>query len=139
MGDADAVSEAFSAADHVTSVDLEQPRIIPNAVEPRAAAADYDPDSDDLTVWMTSQNPHLHRMLMSTATLGHPSTSFESSPGGRWRVRKQNLSLPRRSDHRLVCQTTRSSGHVAGDPPGRVHHRLSRPRSRHRSPTGRRY
>ncbi|MWV38392.1 xanthine dehydrogenase family protein molybdopterin-binding subunit [Natrialba sp. INN-245] len=72
IGDADAVSEAFSAADHVTSVDLEQPRIIPNAVEPRAAAADYDPDSDDLTVWMTSQNPHLHRMLMSTATLGHP-------------------------------------------------------------------
>ncbi|RQH03352.1 xanthine dehydrogenase family protein molybdopterin-binding subunit [Natrarchaeobius oligotrophus] len=72
LGDADAVDEAFEAADHVASVDLEQPRIIPNAVEPRAAAASYDPSSDELTVWMTSQNPHLHRVLMSTATLGHP-------------------------------------------------------------------
>ncbi|MFC6718964.1 xanthine dehydrogenase family protein molybdopterin-binding subunit [Natrialbaceae archaeon GCM10025810] len=72
IGDADAVDEAFSAADNVARVELEQPRIIPNAVEPRAAAADYDPDTDELTVWMTSQNPHLHRMLMATATLGHP-------------------------------------------------------------------
>ncbi|RQG89029.1 xanthine dehydrogenase family protein molybdopterin-binding subunit [Natrarchaeobius halalkaliphilus] len=72
LGDADAVDDAFEAADHVTSVDLEQPRIIPNAVEPRAAAAAYDTSSDDLTIWMTSQNPHLHRVLLSTATLGHP-------------------------------------------------------------------
>ncbi|MFP8952775.1 xanthine dehydrogenase family protein molybdopterin-binding subunit [Natrialbaceae archaeon A-arb3/5] len=72
IGDADATDEAFEGADHIASIELEQPRIIPNAVEPRAAAADYDPSSDELTMWMTSQNPHLHRMLLSTATLGHP-------------------------------------------------------------------
>ena len=72
LGDVDAVDDAFGDADHVTRVELDQPRLIPNAIEPRAAAVDYDPDTDELTVWMTSQNPHLHRMLMSTATLGHP-------------------------------------------------------------------
>ncbi|WP_254532948.1 xanthine dehydrogenase family protein molybdopterin-binding subunit [Natrinema gelatinilyticum] len=77
IGDSDAVDDAFAAADHVSSVELEQPRIIPNPVEPRAAAASYDPGSDELTVWMTSQNPHLHRMLMSTATLGHPEHKLQ--------------------------------------------------------------
>lgn len=72
LGDAETVDDAFADADTVSRVELEQPRIVPNAVEPRAAAADYDPRTDELTVWMTSQNPHLHRMLMSTASLGHP-------------------------------------------------------------------
>lgn len=72
LGDSDAVDAAFENADTVSRVDLTQPRIIPNAVEPRAAVADYEPGTDELTVWMTSQNPHLHRMLLSTASLGHP-------------------------------------------------------------------
>lgn len=77
LGDEAAVDEAFADADHVASVELEQPKIIPNAVEPRAAAASYDPGSDKLTVWATTQNPHLHRMLMSTASLGHPEHKLQ--------------------------------------------------------------
>ncbi|XVH31114.1 xanthine dehydrogenase family protein molybdopterin-binding subunit [Haloferacaceae archaeon DSL9] len=72
LGDGDAVDEAFDRAHNATTVDLVQPRLIPNAMEPRAAVANYDPASDELTLWMTSQNPHLHRLLLSTATLGHP-------------------------------------------------------------------
>ena len=72
LGDADAVDAAFEDADTVSTVELTQPRIVPNPVEPRAAAAEYEPGTNELTVWMTSQNPHLHRMLMSTASLGHP-------------------------------------------------------------------
>jgi carbon-monoxide dehydrogenase large subunit len=77
LGDADAVDEAFEAADTVATVELEQPRIIPNAVEPRAAAATYEPGSDELTVWMNSQNPHIHRTLMATASLGHPEHKLQ--------------------------------------------------------------
>jgi carbon-monoxide dehydrogenase large subunit len=77
LGDADAVDEAFEAADTIAEVELEQPRIIPNAVEPRAAAASYEPGSNELTVWMNSQNPHIHRTLMSTASLGHPEHKLE--------------------------------------------------------------
>ncbi|WP_311173644.1 xanthine dehydrogenase family protein molybdopterin-binding subunit [Halobellus ordinarius] len=77
LGDSEAVDQAFAEADNVASVELEQPKIIPNAVEPRAAAASYNPGSDELTLWMTSQNPHIHRMLLSTATLGHPEHKLQ--------------------------------------------------------------
>jgi len=72
LGDEDAVDEAFEAADTTTSVDLELPKVLPNAVETRAAAARYEPGSNELSVWMTTQNPHIHRTLMATASLGHP-------------------------------------------------------------------
>jgi len=77
LGDADAVDEAFRAADTVTEVELEQPKVIPNAVEPRAAAAEYEPSSNELQIWMTTQNPHIHRTLMATASLGHPEHKLQ--------------------------------------------------------------
>lgn len=70
LGDADAADEAFAAADHIATVDLRQPRLIPNAMEPRAAVADWNDTTEQLRLWMTSQNPHLHRMLLSAGTLG---------------------------------------------------------------------
>lgn len=72
LGDAEAVDEAFEAADHVSSIELEQPKLLPNAIETRAAAAEYEPSSDRLSIWMNTQNPHIHRTLMATASLGHP-------------------------------------------------------------------
>lgn len=72
LGDADATDEAFEEADHVSTVELEQPKIIPNAIEPRASIAEYESASDELSIWMNSQNPHIHRTLMATASLGHP-------------------------------------------------------------------
>ena len=72
IGDKAATDEAFAKAAHVVSIDLVNNRLIPNAMEPRATLADYNPVTGELTIWMTSQNPHIHRLLMSLASLGLP-------------------------------------------------------------------
>lgn len=77
LGDEEAVDAAFEDAAHTASVDLRQQRIIPNAMEPRAAVADWDGTTEDLRVWMTSQNPHLHRMLLSATSLGLPENKVQ--------------------------------------------------------------
>jgi carbon-monoxide dehydrogenase large subunit len=72
IGDADATDKAFAAAGHVTSIDLVNSRLIPNAMEPRAAIGDYDSGRDEYTLYTTSQNPHVIRLLMGTYVLGIP-------------------------------------------------------------------
>jgi carbon-monoxide dehydrogenase large subunit len=71
IGDEAATDDAFAEADHVASLDLENQFLIPNAMEPRATVADYHPGSNELEVFMTSQNPHLHRLLLS-GVIDHP-------------------------------------------------------------------
>jgi aerobic carbon-monoxide dehydrogenase large subunit len=65
LGDANAVDAAFKAAKHVTRLDLVNNRLVPNAIEPRAAIGEYDPGSDTLTLWNTTQNPHVARLVIS--------------------------------------------------------------------------
>src|SRR5207244_11325208 len=45
-----------------------QNRLLPPAMAPRAACASYNPGTGQLTVWVTSQNPHIHRFLLSVMT-----------------------------------------------------------------------
>jgi len=71
-GDIDA---ALRDADVVVSQRLINHRLIPTAMEPRAAVAHYNPGSGELTLWCTSQNPHIHRLLMSAVT-GIPETKI---------------------------------------------------------------
>ena len=61
LGDAKATEAAFAAARHVTKLDIVNNRLVPNAIEPRAALAEYDAGTDNLTLWNTSQNPHVAR------------------------------------------------------------------------------
>lgn len=63
--------EAFRTADVVVRQTFRQQRLIPNPMEPRSAMAQYNPATGDMTVWATSQNPHIHRFLMS-GILGIP-------------------------------------------------------------------
>jgi len=65
LGDKDAVDTAFDKADHVTRIDLVNNRLIPNAIEPRAAIGDYDMGDDGYTLYTTSQNPHVARLVLS--------------------------------------------------------------------------
>lgn len=65
IGDANETDEAFENAANTVEVDLENQRLIPNAMEPRSTVAEYKPGTEELEVYMTSQNPHLHRQLMS--------------------------------------------------------------------------
>src|SRR6516165_1018499 len=65
LGDASATEAAFRAAKHVTRLDSVNNRLVPNAIEPRAAIGEYDAGSDSLTLWNTTQNPHVARLVMS--------------------------------------------------------------------------
>ncbi len=72
IGDEAATEAAFAKASHVAKLDLVNQRLIPNAIEPRAALADYDRASDMTTVYTTSQNPHVARLLMGAFVMSLP-------------------------------------------------------------------
>lgn len=72
IGDRAATDAAFAGAEHVVSLDLVNQRLIPNAMEPRAALAEYDAGSDQTTLYTTSQNPHLIRLLLGAFVMGIP-------------------------------------------------------------------
>jgi carbon-monoxide dehydrogenase large subunit len=65
LGDKDAVDAAFAGAAHVTKLDIVNNRLVPNAMEPRAAIGEYDTGMDGFTLWTTSQNPHVARLVLS--------------------------------------------------------------------------
>jgi carbon-monoxide dehydrogenase large subunit len=65
IGDKSATDAAFAAAKHVAKLDLINNRLIPNAMEPRAAMGEYDSGADSLTLYTTSQNPHVARLVLS--------------------------------------------------------------------------
>ncbi|HEX9579834.1 MAG TPA: molybdopterin cofactor-binding domain-containing protein [Gemmatimonadales bacterium] len=61
-GDAD---KAFAEAAVKVDLKILHPRLQPTAMEPRAAVASYNSGTEQLTLWVTSQNPHIHRFLCS--------------------------------------------------------------------------
>ena len=65
LGDAAAVDKAIAQAAHVTRLHIVNNRLVPNAMEPRAALGHYDKAEDHYTCWTTSQNPHVARLVMS--------------------------------------------------------------------------
>lgn len=66
------VDAAMASAAHVTTLELVNQRLSPNAMEPRSAIGHYDEAMDSYTLWTTSQNPHLTRLLMCAFVLGLP-------------------------------------------------------------------
>jgi carbon-monoxide dehydrogenase large subunit len=72
LGDKAAVESAIKSAKTVAKVDLVNNRLIPNAIEPRAAIGEYDAGSGQHTLYTTSQNPHVIRLLMGAYVLGIP-------------------------------------------------------------------
>ena len=76
LGDKGKTDEAFSKADKVVKLDLVNNRLIPNAMEPRAAIGDYNSSSEELTLYTASQNPHLSRLILSAFNAVHPEHKF---------------------------------------------------------------
>ena len=72
IGDKAAVERAFAQAAHITELALTNNRITANPIEPRAALGQYDPGSDQFTLWITHQAPHILRRDLSENTLRHP-------------------------------------------------------------------
>ncbi len=65
IGDQSATDAAIAGAAHVVTMDIMNNRLVPNPMEPRSAVAQYDSADDHLTLWTTSQNPHVARLLLS--------------------------------------------------------------------------
>ena len=65
IGEEQLVEEAISDAAHVTEMEVSNNRLVPNAMEPRAALANYDSGEGHYTLWTTSQNPHVARLVLS--------------------------------------------------------------------------
>jgi aerobic carbon-monoxide dehydrogenase large subunit len=72
IGDRAAVDMAFGRAHHVTRIELTNNRLIPNAIEPRAALAQYNRADDAYTLYVANQNPHVERLLLTAFVLGLP-------------------------------------------------------------------
>jgi len=73
-GDKAAVDAAFAKAHHVTRLDFANNRLIPNAMEPRAANAMYTRHDESYTLYVSNQNPHVERLLMCAFVLGLPES-----------------------------------------------------------------
>jgi aerobic carbon-monoxide dehydrogenase large subunit len=75
-GDAAATDKALEEAEVVVEQRLVNQRLLPTPLEPRGAAATYEPVSGEYTVWMTSQCPHIMRLLMTAFVFGIPETKI---------------------------------------------------------------
>ena len=67
--DETALEQAFARAAVTVSQRMVSQRLAPNAMEPRGVVAHWEPGKDELTVWSTTQNPHIARTLLA-AILG---------------------------------------------------------------------
>jgi carbon-monoxide dehydrogenase large subunit len=76
LGDQAAVDAAIAKAARVIRLDLVNNRLIPNAMEPRAAIGEYDRATGDYTLYTTSQNPHVIRLLMGAFVLHIPEAKL---------------------------------------------------------------
>jgi carbon-monoxide dehydrogenase large subunit len=76
LGDKALVDAAFASCAKVVRLDLLNNRLIPNAMEPRAAVGEFDTSSGDFTLYTTSQNPHVIRLLMGAFVLHIPENKL---------------------------------------------------------------
>jgi aerobic carbon-monoxide dehydrogenase large subunit len=76
VGDAEATDKALAEAEVVVKQRLVNQRLIPTPMEVRGAAATYEPATGHYTVWMSSQDPHIMRLLMTAFVFGIPETKM---------------------------------------------------------------
>jgi len=72
IGEKEGVDKAFEQAAHITKIDLINNRLVPNAMEPRAAIGCYSRASDEYTLYVANQNPHVERLLLTAFVMGLP-------------------------------------------------------------------
>ncbi len=66
--DDSAVNAAFAAAEVVISQRMVNQRLVPNAMETRGVVAHYEPGKGSMTIWSSTQNPHILRSLVAAMT-----------------------------------------------------------------------
>jgi aerobic carbon-monoxide dehydrogenase large subunit len=75
-GDAAATDKALSSAEVVVNAHIVNQRLIPTPMETRGAVGQYNPGTGEYTVWLTSQAPHVMRLLMTAFVFGIPETKM---------------------------------------------------------------
>jgi carbon-monoxide dehydrogenase large subunit len=75
-GDAEATEKALADAEVVVEQRLVNQRLLPTPMDVRGAAATYEAATGEYTVWMTSQCPHIMRLLMTAFVFGIPETKI---------------------------------------------------------------
>ncbi|HJN95366.1 MAG TPA: xanthine dehydrogenase family protein molybdopterin-binding subunit [Gammaproteobacteria bacterium] len=65
FGDKAAVDAVFETAHKTSTLDLLNNRMITNPMEPRAAIGEYNTGTEEITLHLTTQNPHVHRLVLS--------------------------------------------------------------------------
>ena len=65
FGDKAANDEAFASAHRISSIELTNNRMVTNPMEPRAALGEYNSGTEEITLHMTTQNPHVHRLVLA--------------------------------------------------------------------------
>src|SRR4051794_38235002 len=63
-----AINEAFAKADVVISQRMLNQRLAPTAMEPRGVVAHYEPGKGTMTIWSSTQNPHILRSFIAALT-----------------------------------------------------------------------
>ena len=76
LGDETATADALGGADKMIELTVTNNRVIPNAIEPRAAVAEYDEVEDRYTLYTSSQNPHLTRLVMAAFMMQIPESKL---------------------------------------------------------------
>jgi carbon-monoxide dehydrogenase large subunit len=72
VGDRDGADRALAEAEVVVRQRIVNQRLIPNPMEVRGDIGRYDPGTDEYTIWMSSQTPHIQRLLLSAFVMGIP-------------------------------------------------------------------
>ncbi|HIC56887.1 MAG TPA: xanthine dehydrogenase family protein molybdopterin-binding subunit [Acidobacteria bacterium] len=69
-GNADdtAIDQAFADAEVTIQQRMVNQRLAPTAIEPRGVVAHYEPGKDAMTVWSSTQNPHILRTFIALLT-----------------------------------------------------------------------
>ena len=76
LGDESATASALESAAKIVELTVTNNRVIPNAIEPRAAVAEYNETNESFTLYTTSQNPHLTRLVMAAFMLQIPESKL---------------------------------------------------------------
>src|SRR6266850_2394446 len=63
--DDSAIDKAFAEADVVISQRMVNQRLVPNAMEPRGVVAHYEPAKESMTIWSSTQNPHILKTMIA--------------------------------------------------------------------------
>ena len=103
---------AFAKAEVVISQRMVNQRLAPSAMEPRGVVAHYEPGKGTMTIWSSTQNPHILRIVHRRDDRARPGSGPGHRAGSGRRFRRQDQHLRRRVRRGRDLEASRHSGEV---------------------------